>query len=551
MRPGVYCCVCLCAAAATVAAQIQPGLAPADGSIEGTVRDAATHEPVKKAEVTLSGLAPAALKAITDAAGGFAFHGLGAGDYRLKGAKSGYNPPQTLEIESSVPVRLGPSEQRKNVEVLLLPGGTVSGRVTNEEGWPVRGCAVSAAKLRSGPGRGELTAIATTLATNDRGEYRLPNLAPGRYYLLAQCRVELPAAHTLMARNDPRLPHETYLPQLYGGGLDLSAATKVTVAAGESLAGLDFQLTRVPAVTLRGSVSALVPGASGPINVVLVPANRMMRSMLGMLTVTDMERHAFRFRSVLPGSYVLYAFGMHQGNRLMAQRPVEVGSAPLEPVEIALGIPPELKGSLQFDCEDHPAAEGVEITLAPLDGPLFMPVARAQVGAGGAFVLPGVMAGRWRLEGSVGGGYLKSVSLGGAPVSPYGFQAGASLAGPLQIVVGCQVADLSVSVVDAPVDRPISVVVFPDDPERLGAGLERATAVTGGGPVRFGDLSPGRYRVCALDMEDPWPILERPDWLKVLESRSAAIDVPQGGHASTAVELVPRGELIRLLGERD
>src|ERR1035438_3177825 len=66
-------------------------------------------------------------------------------------------------------------------------------------------------------------------ATNDKGEYRIDNLAPGRYHVFAHCRVALPAAHPLLPRGDPRTPHETYLPQFYGGGLDPATATRLTV----------------------------------------------------------------------------------------------------------------------------------------------------------------------------------------------------------------------------------------------------------------------------------------------------------------------------------
>jgi hypothetical protein len=62
-------------------------------------------------------------------------------------------------------------------------------------------------------------------------------------------------------------------------------------------------------------------------------------------------------------------------------------------------------------------------------------------------------------------------------------------------------------------------------------------------------MPPGRYRVFAIDSPNPWPILQRPDWLKALESRSAAIDVPEGGRVSTTVETIPRDELMRALEE--
>jgi hypothetical protein len=53
-------------------------------------------------------------------------------------------------------------------------------------------------------------------------------------------------------------------------------------------------------------------------------------------------------------------------------------------------------------------------------------------------------------------------------------------------------------VAGAPPDRQISAVIFPEDPGRLGAGLERAGSAVGTGRIEFGGLAPGRYRVFAI-----------------------------------------------------
>jgi hypothetical protein len=55
----------------------------------------------------------------------------------------------------------------------------------------------------------------------------------------------------------------------------------------------------------------------------------------------------------------------------------------------------------------------------------------------------------------------------------------------------------------------------------------------------------------AADGPNPWPILQRPDWLRALASRSAAIDLPEGGHVSTTVEMIPREELMHVLEENN
>src|SRR6266699_938074 len=61
-------------------------------SIEGSVLDAITHEPVKKATVALNGRM--GLFAVTDASGHFAFRQLPAGQYNLFANSEKYPPLQ-------------------------------------------------------------------------------------------------------------------------------------------------------------------------------------------------------------------------------------------------------------------------------------------------------------------------------------------------------------------------------------------------------------------------------------------------------------------------
>jgi hypothetical protein len=81
-------------------------------------------------------------------------------------------------------------------------------------------------------------------------------------------------------------------------------------------------------------------------------------------------------------------------------------------------------------------------------------------------------------------------------------------------------------------------------------GLERA-GMMGNNGVEFGALAPGRYRVFATDSPNPWPILQRPDWLKALESRCASLEVPEGGQVSATVEIIAREELMRVMDEKE
>jgi hypothetical protein len=550
-------CICLLASAAMAQMRRIPQAPPAEpsvpagtGSIEGTISDGVTQAPLRKAQVSLAGSVATPLTAVTDASGRFAFRDLAAGNYWLNASKQEYNPPPAIFAAAPAnEILLSDGEHKKGVAISLMPDGSLGGRVVNEEGLPVRGCGVSAAQFVYEQNRRTLRNHGSA-STDEKGEYRIGNLAPGRYCVFAHCRTALPAAHPLLARSDPRMPHETYLPQLYGGGVDPAAATRLTVMAGSSLDSIDFQLTRVPAYTLRGSVVGGDPEArAGPVNVMLMPVNRTMRSLMQMSAQADAASRTFQIQAVIPGSYLLTAFSNRGERMFAAERPVEIGQAPPDPVQISLQSGVDLKGSLQFDSDDHPSLENAQISLASLDAPYFMRQLQAQVDKDGAFTLTGVMPGRWRLMANLPG-YLKSASLGGQTVPPGGFQIAAGAAGPLRITLGSKLADVHVEIENAPAGQQVSAVIFPEDSGRLGIGLERA-GVMANGSVDFGALAPGRYRVFATDSPNPWPILQRPDWLQALASRSAAVDVPEGGRVSTTVEPIPREELMHVLEENN
>ena len=63
--------------------------------------------------------------------------------------------------------------------------------------------------------------MASVSETDDEGRFRLENIPPGQYYIVA-------------GRLD--------LPTFYPGTLDLSSGTAIKIAAGETRAGMDFTL---------------------------------------------------------------------------------------------------------------------------------------------------------------------------------------------------------------------------------------------------------------------------------------------------------------------
>jgi hypothetical protein len=101
--------------------------------------------------------------------------------------------------------------------------GTISGVLRNADGRPVVGARVSAlAKPESPVEAGDLADLSSITQTDEQGRYKLENVPPGEYYIIAG-RVDLP----------------TYFP----GTPQMSAGAIVKVAPAASIAGIDFAMS--------------------------------------------------------------------------------------------------------------------------------------------------------------------------------------------------------------------------------------------------------------------------------------------------------------------
>jgi Carboxypeptidase regulatory-like domain len=213
-RTLLWCCAISCAAG--LAAQVAgvPGAASSaltgQGAIEGTVVNEATREPVRGAQIVVgseAGVPPA----VTDANGHFAIRNLAPGAYFLVAQHPEF-PLITTGLAASHPliVSLMPDEQQRGLVIPLAPGGSITGRILNEDGKPVAGC--SAQALQYAPGKSGSGLYGPHSATSDRrGEYRIPGLAKGHYYVAVQCADAIPVAHPAAQRgSDAEAPKQKY-----------------------------------------------------------------------------------------------------------------------------------------------------------------------------------------------------------------------------------------------------------------------------------------------------------------------------------------------------
>jgi hypothetical protein len=166
------------AAAAVGLAQTQPPKTDEKpASVQGEVRNSMSGMPMERAHVSLRRYNSGGFDkygALTNAEGKFRITGIPAGSYQVTLDRVGYVAPSEM---TRSPVTLTPDEKKDNLELKLVPMGAISGRVLDADGQPVDGLQVHAQQgertMRSG-------------VTDDRGQYRIGGLDPGRYRVRAE-----------------------------------------------------------------------------------------------------------------------------------------------------------------------------------------------------------------------------------------------------------------------------------------------------------------------------------------------------------------------------
>lgn len=294
----------------------------ATGSISGRVLEEGSNKPVVGARVMLfpqpgRPMAGPPPQSTTDANGAFAFTSLAPGDYRVDVQKTGYVPynypqpgmrppmPRPFHVEAGQPTA---------VDVHLQKGAVVTGRVLDANGEPFADARVMALR-RMPAGPTAATGMAQRLIpapgqsqqTNDIGEFRVSGLPPGQYFIAASPRMTTPFAASGGAPPADASARTTTATTYYPGTTDPDGAQPITVAAGETVNGIQFTMQSAPAFRVSGFV---VDESGQPVSGAMVmlmgdPRSGPMFGPAGSTRTGDDGR--FTVGNVVPGNYRIQA----------------------------------------------------------------------------------------------------------------------------------------------------------------------------------------------------------------------------------------------------
>ena len=208
-----------------------------NGQIGGIVVRAATGEPFAAAEVQLT--PPGSLSPLraqpTSADGRFEFPDVPPGRYTVRARSPGHFSVPLHGLTSqwaSRQVSITSEDPDHDVELSLQPAGAIEGTIYDSADIPVSGVSVSLERLSYTQGRRVRTAVKTD-RTDDRGQYRIFDVPPGEWFLMAQ---------KLRTPRDGEPATRTFYP----GVIDVAVAVPLDFGAGTELPAMDIHLISRP-----------------------------------------------------------------------------------------------------------------------------------------------------------------------------------------------------------------------------------------------------------------------------------------------------------------
>ena len=526
-----------------------PTVRPEDKcQLEGTVVNAVTGEPLKKAHLTLRPLgAPNGVPygAMTDNGGHFLIDDVDPGRYNFSASRNGFvnqnYSPQGSTNRSTL-LALGNGQKLKEIVFKLTPQGVISGRILDEDGEPLSNVAVQGMVYGYQRGRRQLMGQSGT-STNDLGEFRLFGLRPGKYVISAtyQSREMFIAEPE---RTVGTAPEEGYGTTYYPNSTNPDNASALEITPGAQISGINMTLVRVRTVRIKGHVNVgTVSQTRRNINVMLTPRDNIGFGMPRAMARGIDAQGNFQLRGVTPGSYILRANYMEENKQYSARLPLEVGTSNIEGLELELQPPAEVEGHIVVEENGDLNGARLNVSLLPKMMIPMMGVNGGLVKDDQTFKLMNVSPDPYDLNvfGLPESFYLKSIRLGQQDVTETGvdFTQGVS-AEQITVVINPNGGQIDGAVQNAKGDAAVgaTVTLIPSAEHRSISWMYKTANTDQNGHFTIKGVRPGECKIYA------WEDIEQgaqqdPDFVKPHESAGEAVSVKESSHETVQLKVVP------------
>jgi len=504
--------------------------------------------------VTLSALLQALPPAKTDSNGRFAFKNLDAGTYRLSVASDGYarqDYGQRILYGSGTPVNLAAGQALKDVTVRLIPTGTVTGNIRDQAGRPVVGAPVQLLKPSfNAIGQRSFQSVGSA-RTDDRGEYRLYWITPGRYYLAAGSDPG-PGSGPRGARGSPNeVQGDVFSLTYFPGVTDISQAAPVEVLPDQEVSAIGMVVARQQRRSVRGRV---IDGRTGqpPASINIGLEYQNLTGGFGSFSSGqsyDRATGAFELRNVVPGLYAITASVVDynptdtgtrfvSAPRAAARVPVEVSNADVEGVILVLAPSGDIPGRVTVEGRSGSELPRTVISLRR-SGTVNTPSTSSNLD--GSFTIQNVTPGEYVVAVTVlqPGHYVKEIRYNQVDVLNQPLQFSASDSGLMTVVLSPDPGEVQGIVVDAKSQpTPGAVTVLVPQQNRDRPELYKSTTTDSTGRFTITGVAPGDYKLFAWEAIELFGYYDQ-DLLRRVETQGKAIRIAESSKETVEVKAIP------------
>jgi hypothetical protein len=470
------------------------------------VVDDIRREPVSRARLTLSGDGlPDPVAVYADTNGACALPKVRSGKYLLTVEKPGFIPwragtpmDRPGSVMGPIPIDTRGLAEVNLHEIVLTAVRQISGVVRWRSGDPAERVVVHALSVKAGKASFKVGEV-ILVATNDRGEFKLEGLQPGRY---------IPYAYTVGLADTSTKPMVAF-PVFYPGSDAPDPAASIDLRNTPDAANINIILSEVAGIPIDGMV---LPSTDFPEGTAV---------MIGLMTPGPAQPFAgtrsqvgkpFHFSAIPPGAFTLVAMATENPNSRIFL-PIQVGSRPISDLKISLVPTPPLAGRAEVEepPQDSKSAAQGELRKVPVPGVTivtegsnlsFFGYTGARSDKEGQFHLDGLAAGQ-QYAASVevpAGTYLARISQGdrSAEGTPFAITAGGS---EIEIVLRRDPGKVEGRVVYPDNIAPGGIVVLA--PQRQSAESRfKVVKPRGDGSFTLSDIAPGDYLAFAFDRDE-------------------------------------------------
>ncbi|MCU1331541.1 MAG: hypothetical protein JWM08_533 [Candidatus Angelobacter sp.] len=512
--------------------------------IEGSVINIQNSRMIPRATVTLLHLKGTGSKSQrANGSGHFLFRNVEPGIYRLMADRAGFfSDDRKREYQPIFEISAG--EHVKDIPVRLIPAALVSGKVRDEYNDPVQDAEIRILAVQTRLGQQYLR-VAGKAMTDDRGEYRIAGLHPGKYYLVVEDKSKPLATLTSIIENVNALskmtdakgrplkvdmpgvpdPPYTYAPLFYPDTTDFRQAQSLKLNPGDEMAA-DFLLISAAVVSIRGKVvNGITARATNSATVAAFWTNYAEGGGIPALLALG---GSFEVRGIVPGTYTLRATFTEDQRVFHGEETIEVGDRGAQNVQITAMPDFVATGHVRLaGLTEKPRNASIEFV-----GEGLMPRVRTQT-VPPDLVFEAQLRPDRRYRAMVRDlpldYYLKSVAISQHELAP-DYVVVNGLRGDLELILSTAGGHIEGALTNPRNERTRgSILLIPDVPEPGPPDLFRRTSADSKGNFMFRGVAPGSYRILALENLSLEDEINDPDFLRTIANRGESLIVEENG----------------------